>query len=170
MKHSGIFEWMYRLAPVRAWKGRLAAHMEKCPDCARRLAGRDEVRRVLIQAGDLGRLNDIWPIVRKAGPGIGRDRSMNGTVPGSAFSGRPRRLSLVFRWASALSGLAVVSFMLVGVVRYIQSPSPSPAVVSNIVENDGFILHSARVDNRSANTYILQSNDGMILVWVEKSL
>lgn len=170
MKHSGIFEWMYRMAPVRAWKGKLAVHMEKCPDCARRLAGRDEVRRVLVQAGDLGRLDDIWPIVRKAGPGIGRDRSMNGPVSGLAFSGGPRRLSQAFRWASALGGLAVASFMLVGVVRYLRSPSSSPAAASSIARKGGFILHSARVDNRLADTYILQSNDGMILVWVEKTL
>jgi hypothetical protein len=67
MKHSGIVERLFRLVPFRPVKARLAEHAESCPACAARLAGIEDVRRVLVKAADLGRMDDLWPAVESGG-------------------------------------------------------------------------------------------------------
>jgi anti-sigma factor RsiW len=169
MDHSGIVEFFCRVLPVPAWKSGLAGHLESCPACAARLAGKDEVRRILVQAEDLGGLDEIWPAVKRAmapDSGPGRPAGTPLSRPGlRGKSGRP-----AVRWAAAGCGLALAAALLVGTVRYLGHPSASGAGDS-MAETGGFILHSARIENEPANAYIIHPrDDGMVVVWVEKSL
>ena len=69
-----------------------------------------------------------------------------------------------------MSGLALAIALLVGTVRYLGRPDVSGGGDS-LAETDGFVLHSARIENEPAKTYIIHPpDDGMIVVWVEKSL
>ena len=171
MEHSGIIERLYRVLPIPAWKAGLARHMESCPACSQRLAGKEDVRRVLVQEGDLGGLENIWPAVKR---GIGPDPEAE-RLPGMRISGpvlktATRRPAPLVRWAAALSGLALAAVVLVGTVRYLGHPGPSGGGYS-LAETSGFVLHSASIDNEPAKTYIIHPpDDGMIVVWVEKSL
>jgi hypothetical protein len=156
--------------PFPAWKSGLARHMESCPACARRLAGKEDVRRVLVQAGDLGGLEGIWPAVRRGiRPQSEAERSSGRSDSQAALMIRASRPARAVRWAAALSGLAVAAVVLVGTVRYLGHPGAS-AGGDSMSETNGFVLHSARIDNKPARTYIIHpQDDGMVVVWVEKS-
>lgn len=160
MSHSGIVDRLARLVPLRPVKARLAKHAETCPTCAARLACRDEVRRVLVQAADLGRMDDIWPAVRR-GAEAGRPGTGPALEPGRTGAARPR----AWRFASAALGLAAAVFVTAWLIRYLGGPG-GPAA-----SEEGFRLHYARVERRAADTFVVQSpEDGMVLVWVGKSL
>jgi hypothetical protein len=169
MLHPGMVELLWRVLPVAAWKSGLARHMEKCPVCAARLADKEAVRRVLVQAGDLGGLDYIWPAVRRA-----LDRNTDPrTAALSARSGLKKavtRPAPVLRWAAALGGAALAALILVGTLRYLGPVEPAARPGTDIAETDGFILHSARIENKPAETYIIHPQDnGLVVVWVEKT-
>lgn len=168
MLHPGMVELLWRVLPVPAWKSGLARHVEKCPVCAARLAGKEEVRRVLVQAGDLGGLDDIWPAVRRALGGNAEPPISTVTVR-SALKEKGARSAPVLRWAGALGGTALAAWLLVGTLSYLGSGDtvrPGPVMA----ETAGFILHSARIENKPAETYIIHpQDDGMVVVWVEKT-
>ncbi|MDD8027157.1 MAG: hypothetical protein PHI34_11640 [Acidobacteriota bacterium] len=158
MSHSGIVDGLYRMIPLRAVRGRLAAHAEACPSCGRRLAGREEVKRVLISAADLGRLDDIWPAVRKGSAGR---RETGAETAGPA----PR----LWRLAAAAGGLAAAIFLTAFAVRYFGAGANGALIPAE--SGGGFQLHYARIDERPADTFIVQSpGDNIVLVWVEKNL
>lgn len=171
MRHSEIVELLYRLSPVPAWKSGLARHMENCPVCSARLAGREEVRRALVQAEDLGGLDDVWPAVkREMGPVAGGGRSDAIPLSRPALKAGQSLHAPALRWAAAGCGLALAAALLVGIVRYLGHPGASGSGDS-MAETSGFILHSARIENEPANTYIIHPKDnGMVVVWVEKNL
>jgi len=145
--------------------------MESCPACSSRLAGKDEVRRVLVQAEDLGDLDDFWPAVKRAmGPASERTRSVETPLSRAALKNKSFRPARAVRWAAAGCGLALAAALLVGTVRYLGHPDASGSGDS-MAETGGFILHSARIENEPANTYIIHpQDDGMVVVWVEKTL
>ena len=169
MGHSGIVEFVYHVLPVRAWKAKLAGHMERCPACAGRLAGKDEVRGILVRAEDVGSLDGLWPSVRKnlsgAASGSSQKRPAAGVIP---FS-RPRPGGMLWRWAAALAGTALASFLTFSILRSL-GPSAGPAGgVPEIASGGQFRLHYAKVQGRAADTYIFQS-DGLYVVWVDRQL
>jgi anti-sigma factor RsiW len=160
MSHSGIVDRLARLVPLRPVKARLAKHAETCPACSARLAGRDEVRRILVQAADLGRMDDIWPAVRRGVEAGGFDPGP-GLKPGRAGAARPR----AWRFAAASLGLLAAVFVTAGLIRYLSGPGDL------VGSEEGFRLHYARVERRAADTFVVQSpEDGMVLVWVGKAL
>ena len=171
MGHSGIVELLCRVLPVPAWKSGLARHMENCPACSKKLAGREDVRRVLVQAQDMGGLDDIWPAVKRGiSPASAAGRTAGAPFSGAALKTTPVRPAPAVRWAAAGCGLALAAALLVGTVRYLGNPDASGSGDS-MAETSGFILHSARIENEPANTYIFHpQDDGMVIVWVEKTL
>ncbi|MCX6561568.1 MAG: hypothetical protein NTZ26_13770 [Candidatus Aminicenantes bacterium] len=162
MGHSGIVDWLYRLIPFRAVKARLAEHAERCPVCAKRLAGRDEVRRIFVRAADLGRLDDIWPAVRRRSSQAGRDLDFE---PVPVRNPGPR----LWRYAVACLGFMVAAGLTVSVVRYFGTGSEGTAIITRAEES--FEIHYARIQQKPAATFVVHSpGDGMVLVWVEKNL
>ena len=171
MEHSGIVERLYRVLPVPAWKAGLARHMESCPACSKKLAGREDVRRVLVRARDLDGLENIWLAVKRGiGPDPEAERLWGVRISGAVLKTATGRPATLIRWAAALAGLALAIALLVGTVRYLGHPGAS-GEGDSLAETSGFVLHSARIDNEPAKTYIIHpQDDGMIVVWVEKSL
>jgi hypothetical protein len=167
MKHPGIVDLLYRLFPLRAVRSRLAEHAERCPACGRHLADREEVKRALVAASDLGRLNDIWPAVRSGAAGLsGRSGENAGPASRRPSGSPPRRL---WRLAAAGGGLAAAIFLTAFAVRYFGAGAESAAHQAD--SGGGFRLHYARIDQRPADTFIVQSpEDNIVLVWVEKNL
>lgn len=162
MAHSVIVDWLFRLIPLSAVKARLAEHAERCPACAKRLAGRDEVRRLFVQAADLGNLNDIWPAVRRGSSRIGLDTD---AAFHRAAAPRPR----LWRYAAAVLGLLAAAGLTMSVVRYFGAGSEGASVITRAAGR--FEIHYARIQQKPADTFVIHSpGDGMILVWVEKNL
>jgi hypothetical protein len=160
MGHWKILELLYHLSPVRVWKARLVRHMENCPACSAKLADREEARRLLVQAEDLDRLDDIWPSVKAA------LRPLPGS-PSKNRSGFPG----AFRWTAVAGGLAAAAFLLIGTVRYLGNASQGDGRGRFLDGTGGFVLHSARIENEPANTYIIHPpDDGMVVIWVEKNI
>jgi len=161
MGHSGIVELVYRVLPVRAWKAKLAGHMERCPACAGRLARKDEVRGILVKAEDIGGLDGLWPSVRKnlEAPAVGDARK--DPAAGAILYVRSRPGGMLWRWTAAVAGTALAAFVTFSLLRSI-NPSAGPAA-------DQFRLHYAKVEDRAADTYIFQS-DGLFVVWVDNKI
>jgi hypothetical protein len=164
MAHSGIVDRLFRLIPLPVVKARLAEHAERCPVCAKRLAGRDEVRRIFVRAADLGNLDDIWPAVRRGScRGLAEDTS----VPIDRATGRPK--PRLWRYAVACFGFMVAAGLTVSVVRYFGAGSEGTAIITRAEES--FEIHYARIQLKPAATFVVHSpGDGMVLVWVEKNL
>lgn len=166
MSHSGIVELLYRIIPLRMVRSRLAAHAERCPACSLRLADRDQVKRVLVAASDLGRLRDIWPAVRGKA-------SANGPVPLETNSRALRRAgrgSSAPKWgrlAAAAAGGAAAFLLTAFTVGYFGAGSVRKSAPS---VRAGFELHYARVDQKPANTFTVEfPEDRMVLIWFESS-
>jgi len=153
MGHSGILDVLVRVLPLAVWKAAVVRHMEECPSCRRRLAGREEVRRLLVQAEDLGDLSGIWPSVRRRLGSARRD------VRAGAASHR----SLLWRWTAALGGSAAAALLIIGLLGYLGTPEPGGGP-----DGSGFRLAYARIGGRPAGTVVFQPADAdMIVVWVE---
>lgn len=165
MSHSGTINLLYRIIPLRIVRSRLAEHAERCPACAARLADRDEVRRIMVDAASLGRLKDIWPAVRSSalvnsGPPLVADSRILRRGRGEAGP-RWGRLAAATVGIAAAASLAAftVSYFGAGIV---QRGAPAASA--------GFKLHYARVDQRPANTFTVElPEDRMVLIWFESS-
>ena len=127
-------------------------HMGRCPSCGETLASREEVRRILIQEGDIGNLDGLWP---------GLERKLKDRIKRDSRSGRRKGWVLGFTAAGALAGLlAGVLIFNIFLTRF----SPSHR------QGGSFEIHHIRVDNQPARTFIVQPPEtGMILVWADKS-
>jgi len=145
-------------------RGREAAfrHIDRCPACRERLVGLEEARRVLIQAENVGCLDEIWPFV---------DNEMKAhPVPaGRAFEKRERRRgSRLWRWAAAAGGIAgavAVILLALGVL----APRSVNYASGAVPPTDSLRILSASVAGRPAELYVVEvPEDQMILVWVEK--
>jgi hypothetical protein len=119
----------------------------------------------------LGGLADIWPAVKTAmGSAPGIDHPAWTPLSRSALKSESARPAPAVRWAAAGCGLALAAALLVLTVNYLGHPTAS-GFCDSMAETNGLILHSARIENQPANTYIIHPpDDGMVVVWVEKSL
>jgi hypothetical protein len=128
------------------------------------------MRRVLFKAEDMVCLDNIWLAVKRAIDSDPRTECSNGLPISEPYlkskSSCPAR---GVRLAAATCGLAFAVALLVSTVRYLGHSGESGSNGS-MAETSGFILHSARIENEPANTYIIHpKDDGMVVVWVEKS-
>jgi anti-sigma factor RsiW len=152
MGHSGILEVLVRVLPLPAWKAAVVRHMEECPSCRRRLAGREEVRRLLVQTEDLGDLSGIWPSVRRR---LGPVRRYVRTGAGS-----PR--GLLWRWTAALGGIAAAAVLVAGLIGYL-----GPSGAGGEPAGPRFKLTYARIGGQPAGAVVFQPAEAdMIVVWV----
>jgi len=157
MGHWALVKLAVSVSP-RGWSREAALrHIDRCPSCRSRLAGLEEAQRVLIQAEDVGRLDEIWPSVAKpvpADPAFGQRET--------------RRGARLLRWAAAAGGIGgavAVILLALGVlvprgVEYASGAAPPAGLLR---------ISAASVAGRPAELYVVEvPEDRMILVWVEK--
>jgi hypothetical protein len=167
MPHFKLMDLFYRLAPFPSWKaGLLRGHIEKCPECGRRLAGREEARRVLVQVRDVGDLDRLWPAIsdRIRGirpslePDLGPAREVAPTLKGG------------WRLAAAAAGMSLAVVLTLALVNFFRSPSISGGGIAQ-GETDQVQIHYVRIDNEPARTFIFKPHDSdVVIVWAGKNI
>jgi len=123
-------------------------HVRNCPYCQRKLAGRKEIRRILMHENDLRDIKDIWP----------RIRSRLDQKP--APQTRKERPSPAFKFAGLLAAV------IIGIGIYFGLFTGSSGE-----KETSFRIHHIKVRNRPADVYYYQPQDSdMVLIWAEDSL
>jgi len=160
MGHWALVRFVVRGWPLAGGgRGGIWRHMDRCPSCQSRLAGLEETRRCLVRPEDVGRLDGIWPEVRR-----------------KVCSAPPEPLAPVFhrmgnpfwRWAGAAAGIGFAAFLTFAAVRFFQSGNG--AVQARLdAAGEPLRIHYARVDGHPAETFIVDlPADRMVIVWVAK--
>jgi hypothetical protein len=152
MRLCNILEVLFKVVPLRPWQGFLIRrHMEHCPACRARLAGREEARRVLFSEGDMRGLGSFWPAVRT--------RLSTPVSPAAWFRAQRARLAA----AAVTLVLAVVLGMLFfRGFKVERAVPPRPAV-------EEFEVDYVKVGGEPADSYIVKSREPrMNLVWAGK--
>jgi len=156
MRHCKILEVLIEAIPVRAWQDLLLRrHVERCPFCRARLAGRDEARRVLAGEQDFSVGLNLWPTIKAR---------LTGPAEEPRVPPRPR-LGLA-RFAATAAALVAAAVLSVWFMRGFRVVTPSAAVPA---AEDRFEMGYVRIAGQPAESYIFQPPDsGMTLVWAEK--
>jgi len=160
MRHSRWISFIYAFLPLHRWKdGLLSGHVEKCPECGARLASREEARRILVQAGDLGDVGGLWSAVC---------RKIRGAVPDKIAPRRPVAFP-VWRWGAAAAGFLGAAFLIFALIRSFRTPS---AYGGDPVEyrSPEFQVHYVNIDNEPARTVVFKPADSrLVIVWAERN-
>lgn len=155
MRHCKIPNVLFEAFPLKPWRDLLIRrHMERCPVCRARLAGRDEARRVLSKAEDFRGRMDLWPGIR--------DR-----MAASARTGRqtiPPRFGLA-RFAAAAALLVMAAGLSLLFFRgFTIAPQAPPRAAE-----ERFEVNHIRIAGQPADSYLFQFRDlRMTLIWAEK--
>ena len=168
MGHFKLMDLLIRLAPFPSLKaGLLLRHFEKCPECERCLASREEARRVLVQSCDVGDLDRLWPAVSDGIRGIrpslepNAGRARDGAAP----------LRAVWRFAAAAAGLALAVVMTIALVRFFRSPATPIGAAFVEGETDQVQIHYVRIENEPARTFIFKPHDSdVVIVWAGRNI
>jgi len=154
MRLCKILEVLFKVVPLRPWQGFLIRrHMERCPVCRARLAGREEARRVLFSEDDMRGLGSFWPSIRT--------RLSRPVSPAPPSWVRAQRMRLAA--AAATLVLAVVLGVLFFRGFTVEKAAPSrPA-------EEKFEVEYVKVGGEPADSYIVKSREPrMTLVWAGK--
>jgi|GEM_PF-1658313 len=168
MGHWALVKLAVSVLPRGGLREGVLRHVETCPACQTRLIGREDARRFLVQADQIGGLDGLWPAIRKAmdaGPASRPVVQGGAAYRTSSPPSRPKRRFL--RWAAATGGLggavlAVLTILALVVPRSVDFAGAAES------QSDPLRIVSASVGGRPAETYIIEiPEDRMILVWVE---
>ena len=65
MLHCKVVTFLLSIIPFKSWQSFLIrSHIEKCELCMSRVAGRDEVKALIIQKDDVKDFRDLWPAIK----------------------------------------------------------------------------------------------------------
>ncbi len=172
MGHSDRLLFLARLVPFGAWKDVLfGRHFERCPECAARLATREEARRLLVGAEEVGDLDGIWPAVCAA-------IAASGPGPGHPVAAVRVRIP-AWRWLTAAAGLAVAVLLTWGTVRFFQpgrglAGFEVASVAASMAGSESLAgdveLAYVRIDNEPARTIVYKPHDAnLVLIWAGRN-
>jgi hypothetical protein len=153
MRLCKILEVLFKVVPLRPWQGFLIRrHMEHCPLCRARLAGREEARRVLFSEDDIQGLGSFWPSVRTR---------LSRPVSAPRAWGRALRMRLAAAAATTVLAVALGVLFFRGFTVQRAAP-PLPA-------EEKFEVDYVKVGGEPADSYIVKSREPrMTLVWAGK--
>jgi hypothetical protein len=170
MRHTSWIDVLLRLLPFDGWKNALIrGHVERCPDCARRLATPDEARRALVQAGDVGDTERLRRAVANeiAGlePSLVLTPGRKGKPETSGIAVSPAKTA--WRWAVAAAGLFLAAFMTFALIRHFKTTPESVALEAP--DSGQFQINYVRIADEPAQTFIFKPHDSdVVIVWAGK--
>ena len=147
-------EGLYTAVPVRPFRDWLIrVHMDRCPGCQARLLGRDEARSLLVAPDQVGDVADLWRrIGREARP---------------AIVSRPRRGTMAWQWALAVSVAAVIALAGFWLLREAGRPGLEMAAAAPA---DRFQIDYVNVGGEPAQTFVYQpQGSDTVYVWAGRT-
>lgn len=168
MRHFKGMRLFYRLLPFPSWKDALLRkHIEKCPECGRRLASREEARNLLVQARDVGDLDRLWPAILDRIRGIRPSLEPNAGIAREATA-RPRA---VWRFAAAAAGMSLAVVLTFALVRFFRSTAAPIGAAFVESETEQVQIHYVRIEDEPARTFIFKPHDSdVVIVWAGKNI
>ncbi len=149
-------ELLFRVLPVKAWRGRLLArHVDGCPACRQELASLEEAGRFAIRPESAGPGGSFWPAVQA---GIERRRT----------EGRRSVLMTRRPWLYA-AGISATAAVAVFVVLTLRSPKPGGSARPEPAAQE-FRLDSIELGGAPARAYLYQPRDSdLLMIWIGES-
>jgi len=165
MGHWALIKLAVRVLPRGRAREAVFRHIDRCSACQARLVGREEAKRWLVQAGDIGGLDGLWPSIRKAiksQPCLARESAARIETSPSPGAG-----SRILRWAAAAGGIGAATAATALILSLI-SPRGVGFASGAVPPADPLRIQSASIAGKPAETYIIEIPEHrMILVWVE---
>jgi hypothetical protein len=152
MRTCRAVEILFRILPVRAWKGNvLERHQARCAACRGKLASREEAGAYVIPPEAPAGPDRIWPAV-EAGLRTHSEPAGRSPVASSAL------------WKAA--GIGAAAGIMVLILLISRPPRPAPAAFTDAAAED-FRLDSAEAWGRPAQALIYQARDSRVtIIWV----
>lgn len=165
MEHAKIIDFLYRILPVHSWKDRiLGGHMDRCPACRGRLVSREDARRVLVQAEEIGDLEHLWPSIQNKLANKDKKEGM----------GMVTKPAMVKMWRLAAAGIAVLLVAAALNFWLLQKPRPEGTAASGGLgpaKTEQVQIHYVRIENEPAQTFVFQPRDSnIVIIWAGKNL
>jgi len=165
MGHWALVKLAVWILPNGKRRDAIIEHVDGCPSCGARLAGRNEARGVLVKAEDVGGPENIWPRVEH----VLNTESSASVRPSAIRISAGRRRLFPWRWAAVAGGICVaaaITLLVVPGVRLRRAAGPGfPAVPTS----ESLRILSASVAGRPAELYVVDvPEDRMTLVWFER--
>lgn len=146
--HRSLDRIVFKMPIPFIHKWWIRIHGLKEPYINKYLAGREEVRRILIQESELQGTKDMCPAIL--------DQIESG----------PRMKAAGFHWTFVFKAAGFIAAALLGVWLYL-GPLTEPA---GNEEETQFRIKNINVRNEAAEVYFFQPQDSdMILIWAENS-
>jgi hypothetical protein len=151
MRTCRVVDFLYGAIPVARWRGYLVrVHYDRCPACQSRLAGREEVRRLLVREFEPGEVPDFWPTLERR-----LDQKRGSWRPAARF------------WLRG-AGVAAAILLAVMAVNLWVLHRAGPPVPAPPAGGEVFSLLSVQVGQKPASAFVYQPKDSpLVLVWVE---
>jgi hypothetical protein len=153
MSRCKIVWYAFSLGPVKIWQDFLIrVHIEKCPECQKKLISREAVQGITIREFQCGDADSLWNGFEQK---VRRANENNRHVFG------PFR-----RWVYAM---AVLLLFVATAIWFVVSPPLRKARIEESL-NEHFRINYIRVEDKPAQAYVYQPQDSnMIIVWAQKN-
>ncbi|MFQ6038721.1 MAG: hypothetical protein ACE5LV_08900 [Candidatus Aminicenantales bacterium] len=154
MFRCGIFRILIRFVPFKTGKGLLIqAHVERCPDCQRELAGPKDARTALLEPPEAFQVEEFWASAASRTP----------PEKGGHPEVRPPLVGQLGWKSVAFAGIFVLLFLAGYVVFRNLGPSPQPREKG---QEETFAIHRLRVRGKPADPIIYRPHrSNIIFVW-----
>ncbi len=153
-----VIDFAIKVFQSKVWQDFLIRHhIQKCPVCQARLASVEEAKPFLIQEGEVGSTERLWPAIKaRLHEKRGKRRIVH--LP------RPR-----MRWAWIVGIASLIAVVVLGVWLYTILTTAGVPGDEDLVER--FQINYIRVENKPANAFVYwPKGTEMVIVWAEKNI
>ncbi|NIM90477.1 MAG: hypothetical protein GTO17_05960 [Candidatus Aminicenantes bacterium] len=147
-----MVNFLFSIFPLKIWQDfLLRKHIQDCSCCQENLASLEEAKSLLIQEGEVGDLEGLWPKVKVQ----------------LAEEERKEKYFRLPRWGWAVGAAGLLVAIILGVWLFwsarLGKPSEEPG--------SPFQIKYIRVHDKPARAYLFQPQDSnMIIIWAEENI
>jgi len=153
MSRCKIIWYAFAFGPLKIWQDFLIrVHIERCPDCQKKLISREAVQGITIQESQCVDADSLWN---------GFEQKVKKTNKNERQVFGPRR-----RWTY---GMVVLLVFLATAIWFIVLPQLRKTRIEERI-NGHFRINYIRIENKPAQAYVYQPQGSqMIIVWAQKN-